>query len=271
MGYGIESVLAYLSDANSTGAQAMTAGTNQSFTVRATAGGSAPVTLETISTYFQDAGEFRVRSPRMHDNVNGVRCAVPTNVPARIADRGFQQTLYSQDTLTVEAFFNSAPTATHISMALMQIYYDDVPGVAGVYKTWAEIAPQIQDYLVVPVVPTSGATAGNWGSGVAINSTVDTFKANTSYALIGYEVPVAFGAWSIVGVDVGNLYVGGIGTTQEVDTRSFFFDQEQNNGKPSIPVINSQNKGTTNVQIADQTASTAYRMNLIFAQLRVPS
>lgn len=268
MGYGIETVLAYLSNAASTGAQAMTAGTNQSFTVRATANGSAPVTLETVATYFQDAGEFRIRSPRMHDNVNGIRMGVPTNLPRVILNEAFQQPLYSQDTLTVEAFFNTTPTSTHISMALLNLYYDDVPGVAGTYKTFAEIQPQIQDYLSVPVVPTSGATAGNWGTGVAINSTVDTFKANTSYALIGYEVPVNFGAWSMVGVDLGNLYVGGPGDVVNIDTRRYFYWLEQTSGKPSIPVINSQNKGTTNVQIADQTASTAYRVNLVFAQLR---
>lgn len=267
MGVGRESVLAYLSDANSATAQAMTAGTGQSFTVRAAASPSGGVVLESVHADFQDAGDFRVRSPRMHDDVNGVRVAAPSRPSGPVLDEYFQQTLFSQDTLTVEAVFTSAPTATHISNALLHVFYDDLPGVAGNYRSSAEVMPNVVDYLVVPVSPTSGATAGNWGGGVAINSSVDVFKANTLYALLGFVAPVAFSAWSIQGVDLGNLMFGAGGYVQVKDSRSHFATLSDTTGKPSIPVINSQNKATTLVFAADRTASTAYELSLVFAQL----
>jgi hypothetical protein len=268
MGVGIETVLAYLSDAASTGAQAMTAGLNQSFSVRAAASPSTGVTLESIYTDFQDAGDIRIRSPRMHDDVNGIRLSANSRSIGPSAHEYFQQPLFSQDTLTVEAYFDVAPTATHISAALMTIFYDDLPGVAANMRTWGEVQPNIVDYLSVPCDPTSSATAGQWGAGVAINNVVDVFKANTLYALIGFEVQnVAFSAWAIQGVDTGNLIIGAGGGIGPVDSRRYFPWLSDSTGKAAIPVINSQNKATTNVMVADRTASTAYQMTLLFAQL----
>lgn len=267
MGLAIESVLAYLSDAATATAQAMTAGANQSFNVRAAASPSGGVTLESVHADFQDAGEFRVRSPRMHDDVNGIRVEAPSRPTGPVLHEYFQQPLFSQDSLTVEAVFTAAPTAAHISNALMTIFYDDLPGVQGNFRHWAEVAPNVVDYLSVPVIPTSGATAGDWGNGVAINSTVDVFKANTLYALIGVTAPVAFSAWAIQGVDIGNMLVGGPGCVATQDQRRYFAALSDLTGKPAIPIINSQNKGTTLVFAADRTAATAYTVTLHFAQL----
>ncbi|HLI74289.1 MAG TPA: hypothetical protein VKU86_10465 [Acidimicrobiales bacterium] len=270
MGYGIELVQGHLSDAASTGAQALTAGNQQSFTVRATAGGSAAVCLEAVIASFQAAGDLRIRSPRMHDDVNAVRLQATAGVPTVVAAEGFRQRLYSQDTPTVEAVFTTAPTAAEISIAGLLNYYDDVPGIAAVYKTWAELAPSIVDYLAVPVSPTSGATAGDWGTGVALNSTVDVFKANTLYALVGciaQGAAAANGLWAIQGVDTGNLLVGGAINNSPTDQRRWFWWLEQVTGKPSIPVVNSQNKASTLAFAATQTASTAVELSLLFAQL----
>jgi hypothetical protein len=267
MGQGVETVLGFLSNAASTGAQAMTAGSGQTFTIRATANGSAPVTLEALFTDFQDAGDARVRSPRMHDDVNGIRVAAPAGVAEVGLNEGFQNPLYSQDTLTVEGYFTSAPTAGHISIIGMQVYYNDVPGIAANNRSWAEVLPNIVQYLVVPVSPTGSTTAGQWGTGVAINSTVDVFKANTLYALIGYVTTAVNGLWAIQGVDTGNLLVGGPMGNSIIDQRRFFVWMDQVSGKPSIPVINSQNKATTLVQCAGQAASATPEISLCFAQL----
>jgi hypothetical protein len=42
---------------------------------------------------------------------------------------------------------------------------------------------------------------------------------------------------------------------------------ETESGRPSIPVINSQNKASTLIQVASETASTAYPISLLFAYL----
>ena len=267
MGYGIETVAGILTNAASTGAQAMTAASTQSFNIRAAASNTSPVTLETVWADFQDQGDVRIRSPRMHDTANALRVATIPSYFGALLDEYFEQPLFSQDNLTVEGYFTVAPTVNHISLAFLQIYYDDVPGIAANYRPWSGVQPNIVDYLAVPVSATSNATAGQWGAGVAINSSVDVFKANTSYALLGYIAPVAFGAWSIQGVDVGNLQVGGPGVANPIDTRRWFAYQELQSGKPSIPIINSQNKGNTLVYVSDRTLSTAFEITLLFAQL----
>ena len=210
MGYAIETVIGYLSNAASTGAQAMTAGASQSFNVRAT-NGTSLAHLESIWATFQDPGYARIRSPRFHDDVNGIEIqAVSTNV-SPLANEGFGQPLYSQDSLIVEGYFTAAPTATHYSGIGMNVVYDDLPGVSANFKTWAEVAPMIQSFMGVYVNPSSSATIGQWGNGVALNSSQDVFKANGQYALIGYSTPTAFTAFSILGSDLGNLQVGGPG------------------------------------------------------------
>lgn len=267
MGLGMELVGFSLADAAAVGAQAMTALNGQSATIRATANGSAPVTLEGIATDFQDAGDFRIRSPRMHDDVNAIRVAAPAGIPQWAANEYFAQPLYSQDTLTVEAVFTTAPTLNHTSLGYLNVYYDDVPGLAANLRTPAEVLPNVVDILSIPVTPTSSATLGNWGAGVALNSTVDVFKANTLYAVLGYLCPVAFGAWSMQGVDVGNLQLGAVGSTNTRDTRSWFAKISDDWGKPAIPVINSQNKASTLVNVSDKANATAFELTLIMAQL----
>jgi hypothetical protein len=266
MGAGIETVAAYLSNAATTGAQVMTAGNGQSFTVRAS-NGQAPVSLQAVWADFQDPGDLRIRSPRLHDDVNGIRIATIPSYFGALALENFNQPYFSQDFLTVEAFFTVAPTAAHISLMYQQIYYTDVPGINGNFRPWSGVAPNIVDYLAIPVNPTSAATAGQWGTGVALNSTVDLFKANTYYALIGYIAPVAFGAWSFQGVDIGNLQLGGPGVNNPIDTRRWFPYMELESGIPSIPIVNSQNKASTLVYVSDRAVSTAYELTLIFAQL----
>jgi hypothetical protein len=267
MGFGIETVGFSLSNAAAATAQAMTPLAGQTATVRATANGNAPVTLTQILTDFQDAGDFRIRSPRMHDDVNGIRIAAPVALPTIVANEFFDQPLFSQDTLTVEAVFTVVPTAAHISLGYLQVVYNDVPGIAANMRTWNEVAPNIVDYLTIPVTPSSGGVAGAWGAGVALNSSVDLFKANTLYALVGYVAPVAFGAFSVLGVDIGNLQFGGPGSTAAIETRRYFPYLGEDGGFPSVPIINSQNKASTLVQISDKAITTAFELSLIFAQL----
>lgn len=267
MGYGIETVAAILTNAAAAGAQAMAPAATQSFNIRAAASNTSPITLETLWGDFQDPGDIRVRSPRMHDTANALRIATIPSYFGPLVAEYFEQQLFSQDNLTVEAFFTVVPTVAHISLAYLQVYYDDIPGIAANYRPWSGVQPNIVDYLAVPVSPSSAAAAGQWGAGVAINSAVDVFKANTNYALIGYIAPVAFGAWSVQSIDVGNLQVGGPGVANPIDTRRWFPYQEAASGKPSIPIINSQNKGNTLVFISDRALSTAFELTLIFGQL----
>ena len=266
MGLAVETVVGSYAATATTGAQAYTAGNGQTFQVRAT-NGTSRASLESIWTKSADAGYTRIRSPRLHDDVNGIEVEHFVNNTSPLANEYFSNALYSQDTLIVEDYFTTAPTVNDVQQIGMTIYYDDLPGVAGNYMSWAQVHSLAQSYMGVYVNPSSAATVGQWGVGVALNSSQDVFKANSLYALIGYITPSQFTAWSILGSDLGNLQVGGPGSTDPLITRHYFPWMEECTGRPSIPVINSQNKSATLVQVFDTVASTARPISLLFAYL----
>lgn len=268
MGYAIETVVGSLAAVATATPQPYTPGNGQSFNVRALAPNST-ASIESVWANSTDAGFPRIRSPRLHDDVVGVEflSRVGDLVPA--LDQCFTQTVYSQDSLTVEDYFAVAPVVTDIEQIGFQVYYADLPGVAANMQPWAQVENAIQSYYGVYAAPESNATVGEWGVGVAINSIQDNFKANSWYAWLGYEVSVdaEITAIALQGTDIGNLFVGGPGTANGLVTRNWFPDQEKANGMPSIPVINSQNKGATLLQVFANVASTTYDVSLIFAYL----
>jgi hypothetical protein len=265
MGYGIETVCGYYTATATTGAQAYTAASTQSFNVRATAPNTV-ATLETVWTSSADAGYTRIRSPRLHDDVVGIEFQHYVTNTSPVANEYFSQTLYSQDSLIVEDYFTTAP-GTNKQTVGFNVYYNDLPGVAGNYMSWAQVQSRIQSYMGVYVLPQSAATFGNYGTGVALNSSQDFFKANSLYALVGYNTPNNFTAFTILGPDLGNLQVGGPGCTDPLVTNRWFAFQDHATGMPSIPVINSQNKSSTLVQIFDTSVSTTKPLQLLFAYL----
>ena len=265
MPYGIETVGLNYTATATTGAQPYTAQVGQSLNVRALGAGSN-ATIEALWTHSSAAGQTRIRSPRLHDDVVGTGGFHYLNNASPILNEYYAQTVYSQDTLIAEDYWVVAPGAV-AQQAAFNVYYDDLPGVSANIKSWAEVAPLIQSYFTVYVAPISAGAITSWGAGVAINSSQDVFKANSWYALIGYNTNVIFTAMSILGTDLGNLQYGGPGSVDPLITNRWFPFMENTSGKPSIPVINSQNKGATLVQVMDTTLTTTFYVGLIFAYL----
>ncbi len=242
MGQGIEVINAYLAAAASTAAQAMTPGSGQSFSVRA-ANGQSPITLEGLWANASVISDIRVRSPRLHDDVQAIRGSSAATDPRPSL---------------LEAFTQGAG---------LLVRYDDVPGINANLRSWAEVAPNIESYYSQEASPVSGSTAGDWGPGVAINSTYDVLKANRLYAILGYTVQSRCTSIAVQGVDTGNLLAGGPGCIDPMITRQWFVYNSLETGKPMIPVINSANKSATLVNVAHPTASTTVVVNLLMALL----
>lgn len=81
----------------------------------------------------QVAGVLRIRSPRLHDFVQGIRMRINVNnvealYPSNVA-YGFRQFLVPQDTLTVEQ--TGSGVGGQIETGSLLVYYEDLPGVAG--------------------------------------------------------------------------------------------------------------------------------------------
>ena len=271
MGAALETVTGVLTTS------ALTAGTyaayvannGQSFSIRQ-ANGIPACSLLAPWSQAGAAGYAQIKSPRMHDTTIGTTFAVQVGTAAfgiqPLADLDYDEPAYSTDTLTVQ--YTPATTiagATSMGLAL-PVYYPDLSGIAANLMTWAQINAltnsntKVGDHYVSWVSASSAATAGQIGVGVAINSTNDQFKANHSYALLGFLPQAVSTAVVVQGTDTGNLYVGGPGSLDVRVTRQFFADLSIAQNLPLIPVIQANNRNNTYVSVVDAASTSTARV-----------
>lgn len=241
----------------------VTANTNDSFAVRYHQSPGTAV-LEEIWTQQGTAGEVRLVSPNLHDDVVGIRMRAPANSVRRLLPEEVEQRLMPQDTLTVQMSGGAAETD---SIALL-IRYADLPGISARLYTWDEIKPRIEQIHGFPVAVTGPVTAGDWSPGNALNSTVDLFVANRDYAILGWTADAETLAVAISGSDTGHLRLGGPGSTNIDETRAFFVDQSRRSGAAHIPVINSANRAGTRAFVARNTAAGTVNVTFLAALLK---
>lgn len=234
----------------------------QSATVRNTALDSK-VILQDMWAKGGTAGVFRIRSPRLHDNVQGIRFQNPIALNQLLLGWYPDQELVPQDQLVTEITGGAAET----DMGAFLISYDSLPGSDGNYAKWEQVKPRIEHIVTIEVDTTASATVGNWSNGAALNSTFDLTWANSWYAILGYVVSASVTAVAIQGPDIGNLKNGGPGNLSTWDTRNYFVMRDQFGDTPAIPIINSANKAGTFVFAADTVASTAVNVGLVCALL----
>lgn len=261
MGIAVETVGGRVTNPSTT-FTALTANTGGSFTVKSFAQ-TSKCYLDQMWAHEATPAVFRIRSPRMHDSSQGIRLQVGDTVPRLLMADGNEQLLYPSDTLTVEGTGGAAETDAFFYNA----YYQDLGGINARLAMWSEISPRIVDIAGVEVDATTSATAGDWSGGTAINATLDSFKADTDYALLGYTVGTVCGAVAIAGTDTGNLKIGGPGAVDGIENRQFYVNQANRTGRPYVPIINSNNRGATLLYVADPAVSTSVHVSLFFAQL----
>lgn len=211
------------------------------------------------------AGTLRLRSPKLHDNVQGIRQSVLAGDVEPELDPYLTQTLYPQDSLVAEQ--TGSATGGNIETGSLLIYYEDLPGVAGRFIDLPTLMKRIVNYFTVDTSHTPAATGGYSGQ-AAINSSFDLWQANTDYALLGYVVSARCCSVCWRGPDTGNLRVGGPGEPTKRDvTNRWFVYQSEKSGIPLIPVINSANKFGTFVDVVSNQTAGAVTVTSIFAQL----
>lgn len=237
------------------------AGAGSTFTVR-----NATLTSQTalIDAWLKGAaaGRVQITSPNLVPVANGIRIQTPTGLADFLLPGPPFQPLIPQDNLVVQA----DGTAADVYAAIIQSYYDDLPGGSPVLKMPGDVAGQTEFVFGWPVAAAAGAAVGNQGL-TAITTTVDSSTANRWYAVLGYVCDVAVAAAGIAGVDTSQLFVGGPGDINPVRTRSYFADLSMRLGKPCVPLFNAANKGNTNIVVIDSVAATAVNITLMVAQL----
>lgn len=219
--------------------------------------------LENVWAHEATPGVLRIRSPKLHDNVQGLRLIVPEATAKPLLPDEAEQPLVTLDTLTVELSGGAAET----DVACLQLYIPNMDGAAQNVALWEQVNPRIKNLLTNEVDCTAPATIGNWSAGNALNATFDQLHADGMYAVLGYEVSAACAAIAIAGPDTSQLKCGGPGTLDSRVTRDWFVRQSLQSGRPHIPIIKAPNKGATLVYTLSASAPAAINVGLILAEL----
>lgn len=241
----------------------LTANNDNSFSVRSH-NQEGTAWLEECWTQQATAGELRITSPRLHDDVVGIRMRTHASSVRRLLPEEAEQVLYSQDDIGVEIQGGGA----EVDAAALLVYYQDLGGINARVATWEEVKPRIESLHGFPVAVAGPGTSGNWSAGTPINTTVNLMKANRDYAFLGYTVDVEVLAVAISGSDTGNLRIGGPGPAVADETRAFFVDQSRRSGRGHIPIINSANRGGTLASVCRITAAGTVNVTFLTALLR---
>lgn len=217
------------------------------------------------------AGWVRIRSPRMHDMVQGIRLQSEFSDGHPLLPQGFAQLLYAQDNLTIEVS-GSAVAGDIVNVALL-IYYESLKGAVGRFIDLTTLEARMVNLFTVSHALVTGA--GIYGAAQAISAGAsDTMKANTSYAWLGYvcsETAAAVGqgaAIGLTGVDTGNLRIGGPVLVDNDVTASWFVDLTKKYNRPMIVTIDSANRQATLFDALGNENANTVTVTSIWAELR---
>lgn len=263
MGIAVDTVLGAAHNPSTT-ATALTMATGDSLTVRNFFPPSAAY-LERIYRSGAATSTIQIKSPTLHDNVEGLQYISNESPSEFFFPKGAAQTLRAQDNLTVTTTGGTA----EYDLVGLGIYYTDLPGIQARLRMPADVLPHAKQYKVIQVACTCAATPGTWVD-TACNVTEDLLVANTDYAVLGFLTDVACGLVGVKGIDTGNLRICGSGTGFSRDTTNFFLDWSEREGRPHIPIFNSANKASFYVSTADTGVSTAVKVQLIVAEMDQP-
>ncbi len=208
-------------------------------------------------------GQVRLRSPRFHDDVQGIRKIANAASVFNLFGDEESQRLFPNDPLR----FDMTGGAAETDAAALLVYYRDLGGIDARLESWESIKPRIVDVMGHVVDVAGPGVSGDWSAGTIITTPNDNLKANTDYAVLGYEVNTESLAVAIAGTDTGNLKVGGPGPLSPLETRDWFVSQARRRGMPYIPVFNSNNRGNTLVHVARVGAGGTISVSLQLARL----
>ncbi len=242
----------------------LTMNAGNSLTVR-NATPQADVRLLQMWAKNQAVGVFRMRSPKLHDNVQGIRVRNPAAAVIEMLPWLVFQKLYAQDTLVAE--ITGSAVGGQFEQGAALIYYSDLPGNSARLTTPDDVQKRGVNIFTVESSITPGA-GGGYSGAQAINANFDLFKANTDYALLGYRVDVRCTVVRWLGADTSNLGVGGPGEPSIADvTENWFSFLSQNQGVALIPVFNSANKQGITVDIMQDQAAAAVVVSSLMVEL----
>lgn len=214
----------------------------------------------------QVAGTLRVRSPKFHDNVNGIRVDTVIGDLHPILPFGAKQPLFPGDVLSVE--LAGSAVLGDIEYAVFLAYFEELAGQRLNGITWDQLMTRTQDIVTVENTIATGTTAA-WAGSEAINAEIDQFQTRTEYAILGFVADAEAAAIAYRGPDFGNLRVGGPAEPgiRHV-TAEWFVRLAQRTGLPVIPVFSADNKAATFIDSLQDENGTDTTITTVLARLR---
>jgi len=208
--------------------------------------GAKAYLLNVWGEYESDAGWGLVRSPRMHDNVNGIQTIWECEGNEFVHK---QQELIAQDNLNI--YTGVAVAENEYANVHHLIHYESLKASMGNYTTLDQLNGKLGQVMTLKhtVTPTVSI---NYSGGEVCITDQDEFDALKDYAFMGFRkfsgdgMSCAF----LRGHDTGNLRIGHPFTGfDQGNNEYFFFDLARKTGLPVIPIINAANKDNTFVDM----------------------
>lgn len=243
---------------------ALTMASGNSLTVR-NAPENSDIRLLQTWVHCPGGDSLRIRSPQLHDNVQGLRIDHVSSEIDPLLPAGFWQPLVPQDTLVVE--IAGSATAGDVETVSMLLYYSDLPGISARLTSPDEVRSSFKNLLSVENTLSLG-TSGGYSGEETIAAEYDLLKANTDYAILGYQVGAECATVRWRSADSGNLGFGGPGNELDKQiTASWFVRLSNSYGLPLIPVFNSANKSNLLVDGAQDENGTDVTLQTFLAEL----
>src|SRR5439155_874140 len=171
--------------------------------------------------------------------------------------------VYRGDTLTIQTLC----TASDNVNAVLQVFYENLPGAKQRLTSWEAIQGNIERTLAVEVTVTPGTT-GNYGTAVAINANDDRLVGDDDYAILGLVTDQPVLSIGIKGPDTGQYRIAVPGHWNSRVASNWFVEQSAWRNQPRIPVINALNKASTFLDGLSSANACATKVSVIVAQLR---
>jgi hypothetical protein len=244
---------------------ALTPVTGDALAIRNT-GTANPARMLQLWADVQVAGTLRVRSPKFHDNVEGIRFDTIASDPAPLLPWGLSQPVYPNDVMAVE--LAGSANAGDLEYVSMLLYYAELPGASAQFLPADQVLSRAVNIFTVENTIATIATGG-WGGGEAINAEFDQLHAGAKYALVGYKVDVECAAIGWRGAETANMRLGGPGIETEPElTADWFMRLSRAFGLPLVPVFSAENKGGILIDALQDENGADVTVTSIFAELR---
>jgi hypothetical protein len=268
VGVALETILAAQAAITGGAFEDLTPGTGDTFTIRDYVPGSLAYAEEIWGLDDTDPAQFSLASPRMNDGQEGLRLAVPSGAltgpaeePQVLMPGPGRLPVYRADTLKVQV----DGTAGDNAIFAYTVRYENLDGADTQLRTWAEVEPMIEKTFGILVQPTNGQC--DYGVPVTLDSVDDRLEADKKYAWLGCTIDTPTCLVALSGPDTGRYRVGMPGKVDPMDGGDYFARLSDKYKAPSIPIIKSNNKGSTLIWTADAATGATPNITLILAQL----